>query len=145
MKTPIQFLVKFILASAIVFMLFVPFSKAYFTFLSIEANATFGLLDHGARLEVDKQGVYILYPDIFPPYRFKRDIKIPILQSIAIHFNIIGLRVALFYTRTTSRIIRTGLALSHPHCSDNKLKTAFKRLEKQSIIIVNRPNSPHET
>ncbi len=89
MKTPIQFLVKFLLASAILFLLWIPLSKAYYTFLSLEANAAFGLLDHGARLEVDKQGVYILYPDIFPPYRNKRDIKIPILQRIAINFNII--------------------------------------------------------
>ncbi len=95
MKTPIQFLAKFILASAVIYFLWTPLSKAYFTLLSIEANATFALLDHDARLVVDHQGVYIFYPDIFPPFRNKRDIKIPIEQSIAIHFNIIVI-VALF-------------------------------------------------
>jgi hypothetical protein len=78
-------------------MLWTPISSVYFTFLSLETNALFGLMDHGARLLVDENGVQILYPDVFPPYKFKQDIRLPILQHISIHFNLIvaiGLFVA---------------------------------------------------
>ena len=70
-------------------MLWTPISRVYFTLLSLEANALFGVMDHGARFLVDKNGAQILYPDVFPPYRHKQDIRLPILQSISIHFNLI--------------------------------------------------------
>ena len=76
-------------------MLWKPFSKAYFTFLSVETTTFFGLLGHRAYLVVDHRGPHIYYPDVFPPHGLKRDIRIPILQSIGIHFNLIVI-IALF-------------------------------------------------
>lgn len=112
MISPVQFLAKFVLASAIVFMLWVPLSRAYFAFLSLESNAAFRLLGHSARLEVDSRGPHILYLDIFPPHEFKQDIRIPILQGISIHFNLIVI-VALFAAtpRMSYRTKMKGIAV----------------------------------
>lgn len=78
-------------------MLWKPFSLAYFTLLRWETNAVFSLIHHGARLEIDHRGAYLLYPDLIPPSdRLQRTIRIPILNRIAIHFNLIVL-IALFF------------------------------------------------
>ena len=76
-------------------MLWKPFSRAYFTFLAVETNVAFRLIGHSARLVADGRGASILYADISPPYRFTRDIQLPILKRISIHFNLIVL-IALF-------------------------------------------------
>ena len=79
-------------------MLWTPVSRAYFSILELETNALFGLLGHHARLGVDSSGAYILYPDIFPFYPLERGLKIPMLQSIAIHFNLIVIAALLAAT-----------------------------------------------
>ena len=95
MKSTVQFLAKFVLVSAFLFVIWSPFSRAYFTLLAVETNAAFRLIGHDARLVVDDRGASILYSGIFPPYGFKRDIQLPILKRISIHFNLIVL-IALF-------------------------------------------------
>ena len=86
---------KFVLVSALLFLFWTPLSRAYLAFLSFEANAVFGLIHHPARLEADRGSASILYPNVFPPHPLKKDIRIPILQGIAIYFNLIVL-IALF-------------------------------------------------
>jgi len=112
-RNSLQFLIKFILTSAVIFLLWTPVSRAYFTLLSLEANAIFGLIDHDARFLIDSHGAQILYPDVFPPYQYKHDIRIPIQQSIAIHFNLIvaiGLFVAV--PRMSLWVRLKGVAMS---------------------------------
>ena len=95
MRHSVRFLAKFVLTSAVVFMFWAPLSRVYMAVLSQETNAVFWMLGHHARFVSDHRGPHILYPDIFPPYKFKGDIRLPILESIAIHYNLIVL-VALF-------------------------------------------------
>jgi hypothetical protein len=94
-RNAVRFLAKFVLASAILYMLWTPFSRVYSAILSVEANAVFSVLGHHARYVSDHRGPHILYPDIFPPYKMKTQIRLPILQSIAMEYNLIVL-VALF-------------------------------------------------
>jgi hypothetical protein len=106
-KNSVRFLARFVLASALLFLLWTPISRVYTAFLSLEANAVFRLIGHHARFVSDHRGPHILYPDVFPPYQMKSDIRIPILQRIAVDYNLIVL-VALFAaTPGMSRSLRT--------------------------------------
>ncbi|MDA0746066.1 MAG: hypothetical protein O2954_06065 [bacterium] len=95
MKNALQFLAKFVLISALLYACWVPFSRVYFAFLSLEVNAVFGLVGHDMQFISEDRGISILYQNIFPPPGFKRDIQLPVLNSISIHFNLIVL-IALF-------------------------------------------------
>ena len=88
MRNSVQFLGKFIFGAIVVFMFWTPLSKAYFTFLSLETNIIFGLVGHHARLEAGNQRPQIHFPSLVSR-RSTQDIRIPIFQSIAIHFNLI--------------------------------------------------------
>ena len=95
MSDSVRFLAKFVLASVVAFMLYVPLSGTYVAFLSLGADALFGLCGHPASLDVDGRRPYLSYPDIRPPEGPEQGIRIPIFQSVAISFNLIML-VALF-------------------------------------------------
>lgn len=42
-----------------------------------------------------------------------------------------GLRIALFFSRTWTRLLRPGLSLAAPHAHDSRLHNAFTRLEQE--------------
>ena len=97
MKRPLQFLIRFVLTAAIVFMLWKPFSLAYLTVLRLETNAIFALAHHGVRLELEHGEALLAYSGLIPASYDgpEREIRIPILRRIAIHYNLIML-IALF-------------------------------------------------
>ncbi|MFT5369097.1 MAG: hypothetical protein ACI8V2_004071 [Candidatus Latescibacterota bacterium] len=93
----VQFLAKFIIASVILFAIWSPFATIYLKCLGAETNLLFEILGKNVRIENTEDGVHILYPEMYPKSRLNRHVRIPILQTIAIHFNLIVL-IALFIT-----------------------------------------------
>ncbi len=58
-----------------------------------------------------------------------------------------GLRVAFFFTRTYTRVLRTGLAVTLDPSTPPSvpLRRHFDRLDKASPSSSRTPNSPRET
>lgn len=111
MKSAAWFLAKFALVSAVLLMLWAPLGRGYAELLAPVANAAYRLVGHHARYVSDHRGPHILYPDVFPPYRGKGDIRIPVLQRIAVDYNLIVLIALFAATPDLSRQVRTkGIA-----------------------------------